>query len=286
LSDSHGNHLYLFERECSIQRRHQKVVEEAPSSNLTPEIRKKMGESAVKICQACNYTGAGTVEFLMDDNNNYYFLEMNTRLQVEHPVTEMITGVDLVKEQVKIARGEAISFSQADLKINGHAVELRIYAEDPANNFLPDIGTLTTYKVPDGPGIRVDSGFEEGMTIPVYYDPMIAKMVTHAPTRQEAINKMVRAIDECQLEGVKNTLSFGKFVMQHDAFTSGKFDTHFVAQYFNPEVLNKSDEQEMLAAVIAAAFYKEKNGTKKQSEVVTENTSVKESGWRRRGKLR
>ncbi|MGZ5243697.1 MAG: acetyl-CoA carboxylase biotin carboxylase subunit, partial [Bacteroidia bacterium] len=167
LCDTHGNFLYLFERECSIQRRHQKVVEEAPSCVLTPELRKQMGESAVRIAQACQYTGAGTVEFLMDEQNNYFFLEMNTRLQVEHPVTEMITGIDLVKEQVRIARGEKLSFTQDDLKINGHAIELRIYAEDPSSNFLPSTGKLITYRTPDGPGIRVDSGYEEGMDIPV-----------------------------------------------------------------------------------------------------------------------
>jgi acetyl-CoA carboxylase biotin carboxylase subunit len=178
LGDTHGNMVHLFERECSIQRRHQKVVEEAPSSVLTPEIRHQMGQCAVNVAKACNYLGAGTVEFLLDGQKNFYFLEMNTRLQVEHPVTEQITGLDLVKEQIKIAQGEPLSFSQQDLKITGHAMELRVYAEDPRNNFLPDIGKLTTYKRPQGPGVRVDDGFEEGMEIPIYYDPMIAKLVT------------------------------------------------------------------------------------------------------------
>ncbi|HEY0898414.1 MAG TPA: acetyl-CoA carboxylase biotin carboxylase subunit, partial [Sphingobacteriaceae bacterium] len=177
LGDTHGNIVHLFERECSVQRRHQKVIEEAPSSVLTPEIREEMGRCAVDVARSCNYTGAGTVEFILDDQLNFYFLEMNTRLQVEHPVTEMITGVDLVKEQIRIARGEKISFRQEDLEINGHAIELRVYAEDPKNNFLPDIGTLETYKLPQGPGIRVDDGFEQGMEIPIYYDPMIAKLV-------------------------------------------------------------------------------------------------------------
>ncbi|RYD73068.1 MAG: acetyl-CoA carboxylase biotin carboxylase subunit, partial [Sphingobacteriales bacterium] len=178
LGDEHGNIVHLFERECSVQRRHQKVVEEAPSSVLTPEIREKMGKCAVDVARSVNYTGAGTVEFILDENLDFFFLEMNTRLQVEHPVTELITGIDLVKEQIKIASGEALSFNQEDLKINGHAVELRVYAEDPNNNFLPDIGTLQTYKTPKGNGVRVDDGFEQGMEIPIYYDPMIAKLIT------------------------------------------------------------------------------------------------------------
>ena len=177
LGDTHGNYVYLFERECSIQRRHQKLVEEAPSSCLTPEVRKAMGESAVNVARSCDYHGAGTVEFLVDDELNFYFLEMNTRLQVEHCVTEMITGIDLVKEQIKVARGEKLSFSQDDLAIHGHAIELRVCAEDPMNNFLPDIGKLSVYKRPQGPGIRVDDGYEEGMDIPIHYDPMIGKLV-------------------------------------------------------------------------------------------------------------
>jgi acetyl-CoA carboxylase biotin carboxylase subunit len=179
LGDNYGNIVHLFERDCSVQRRHQKVVEEAPSSILSEELRQKMGESAVNAARSCNYTGAGTVEFILDENLDYFFLEMNTRLQVEHPVTEMITGIDLVKEQIKIARGEKLSFKQEDLKIRGHAIEVRVYAEDPANNFLPDIGRLQTYITPKGPGVRVDDGFEQGMEIPIYYDPMIAKLVTY-----------------------------------------------------------------------------------------------------------
>ena len=174
LGDQHGNVVYLFERECSIQRRHQKLIEEAPSSCLTPEIRKKMGEAAVNVAKACNYYGAGTVEFLADENLNFYFLEMNTRLQVEHPVTEQIVGLDLVKEQIRIAKGEQLGYTQDDLKIHGHAIELRVCAEDPMNNFLPDIGKLKTYKTPQGYGVRVDDSFEAGMEIPIQYDPMIA----------------------------------------------------------------------------------------------------------------
>jgi len=250
LGDMHGNILHLFERDCSVQRRHQKVVEEAPSATLTPGIREAMGKCAVEVARSVNYTGAGTVEFIMDDQLNFYFLEMNTRLQVEHPVTELISGIDLVKEQIKIARGEAIQFKQEDLKINGHAIELRVYAEEPANNFLPDIGTLQTYVTPKGPGIRVDDGFEQGMEIPIYYDPMIAKLVAYGKDRQEAIERMVRAIDEYIITGITTTLAFGKFVMQHEAFKSGKFDTHFVKKYFTPEVLQQDDANEAKIAAL------------------------------------
>ncbi len=254
MGDMHGNIVHLFERECSVQRRHQKVIEEAPSSVLTPELRKQMGACAVQVAKSCNYIGAGTVEFLMDEKLNFYFLEMNTRLQVEHPVTEMITGKDLVKEQIRVAMGHPLSFSQDDLTINGHSVEVRVYAEDPANNFLPDIGKLTTYVPPKGPGVRVDDGFEEGMDIPIYYDPMIAKLVTHGATREEAIARMLRAIDDYRITGVTTTLPFCSFVLKHPAFVSGKFDTHFVKSYFTPEVLNNSSEDEEVIAALTAAL--------------------------------
>jgi len=284
LCDKHGNDLYLFERECSIQRRHQKVIEEAPSGILTPEKRKAMGESAVRIARACQYTGAGTVEFLVDEKLDFFFLEMNTRLQVEHPVTEMITGIDLVKAQVRIAGGEKLSFTQDDLKINGHSIELRIYAEDPANNFLPDIGTLITYRPPDGPGVRVDSGYEEGMAIPVFYDPMIAKMTVHGADRREAIQKMLRAIDDFQLEGIANTLSFGRFVMKNKEFINCTFDTQFVPKHFKPEYLTEVKEDEMDAAAILVALL---NNEKKQSRLSnTENGQAKTSAWRKRAELR
>ena len=252
--DQQGNVIHFFERECSIQRRHQKVIEEAPSSILTPELRKKMGEAAVNVAKAANYYNAGTVEFIFDSNNNFYFLEMNTRLQVEHPVTEQITGVDLVKLQIRIAEGESLPFKQEDLKINGHAVEVRVYAEDPANNFLPDIGTLNTYKRPQGHGIRVDDGFEEGMSIPFYYDPMIAKMICHDETREKAINKTIRAINEYEITGLETTLGFCQFVMHHDAFRSGNFDTKFVEKYFMPQVLKpaSNETEQLLAAALAS----------------------------------
>jgi len=278
LGDTHGNIVHLFERECSIQRRHQKVIEEAPSAVLTPELRAQMGTCAVNVAKACHYVGAGTVEFLLDENLNFYFLEMNTRLQVEHPVTEQITGLDLVKEQIKVAQGEPLSFTQADLKILGHAMELRVYAEDPKNNFLPDIGKLTTYKRPQGVGVRVDDGFEEGMDIPIYYDPMIAKLVTFGATRAEAIDRMVRAIDEYQITGIENTLAFGKFVMQHEAFRSGNFDTKFIQHYFNPEALIpiNTDEETELAAVMAAYLFETAKPKIATSEV---NTGAAVSNW-------
>ncbi len=267
LADQHGNVVHLFERECSIQRRHQKVVEEAPSSVLTPEMRDAMGKSACDVARACNYVGAGTVEFLLDDRMNYYFLEMNTRLQVEHPVTEMITGVDLVREQIKVAEGLPLSFTQEDLKIHGHAIEVRVYAEDPQNGFLPDIGNLKTYKRPEGPGIRVDDGFEEGMDIPIYYDPMIAKLVTHAGDRDQAIARMTRAINDFHISGVKTTLAFGKFAINHEAFKSGNFDTHFVKNFFSPEVLDVFvDEEARIAALAANLFYERAKSANTASE--------------------
>jgi propionyl-CoA carboxylase alpha chain len=256
MADSHGNILYLFERECSIQRRHQKVIEEAPSSVLTPELRKKMGEAAVLVAKSCDYLGAGTVEFLLDENNNFYFLEMNTRLQVEHPVTEIISGVDLVEMQIQVARGEALTIQQEDLKIKGHAVELRVYAEDPLNDFLPSVGHLDVYELPTGEGVRVDNGFEQGMDIPIYYDPMLSKLITYGATREEAIQTMIQAIDNYKVEGVSTTLPFGKFVFEHEAFRSGNFDTHFVKKYYSVDKLKAQSEKEAkIAAMVALQQY-------------------------------
>ena len=251
-ADQHGNVVYLFERECSVQRRHQKVVEEAPSAVLTPAIRKEMGEAAVAVCKACNYEGAGTVEFLIDGQLNFYFLEMNTRLQVEHPVTEEITGLDLVEWQIRVARGERLPKLQDELAINGHAIEVRVYAEDTLNGFTPDIGTLKRYRIPSGRHIRVDDAFEEGMEIPIYYDPMIAKLVVWGKTREEAIERCIAAIDNYQISGVKTTLDFGKFVLKHPAFRSGNFDTNFVKDHFsNPLLLNDAMQEEERALVFA-----------------------------------
>lgn len=244
-ADTHGNVVYLFERECSIQRRHQKVIEEAPSAVLTPELRKQMGEAAVNVCKACDYVGAGTVEFLLDADHNFYFLEMNTRLQVEHPVTEEITKTDLVEWQIRVARGEKLPMLQDDLKIHGHAIEVRVYAEDSLNGFTPDIGTLTRYRVPSGRSVRVDDAFQEGMDIPIYYDPMIAKLVVWGETREKAIRRTIQAIDDYQISGLKTTLDFGKYVMKHEAFISGHFDTNFVKHYFqDPTVMYEAMEEE------------------------------------------
>ncbi len=256
MADCQGNIVYIFERECSIQRRHQKVVEEAPSSVLTPELRKKMGEAAVKVAKACDYLGAGTVEFLLDDKHNFYFLEMNTRLQVEHPVSEIIAGLDLVELQIKVAQGEVLPMKQEDLKINGHAMELRVYAEDPLNDFLPNVGFLSTYILPEGEGIRVDNGIEQGMDVPIYYDPMLSKLITYGKNREEAIALMIKAIDNYQVEGVATTLGFGKFVMQHEAFRSGEFDTGFVKKYYDAEKLKAQHATEAeIAAMIALKQY-------------------------------
>jgi acetyl-CoA carboxylase, biotin carboxylase subunit len=260
--DHHGHVIHFFERECSIQRRHQKVIEEAPSSALTPEIRHAMGEAAINVAKSCGYTNAGTVEFILDENKNFYFLEMNTRLQVEHPVSEMISGVDLVKLQVHVAQGEELPFKQEDLSIRGHAIEARVYAEDPANNFLPDIGKLQTYKIPKGHGVRVDDGFEQGMSIPFYYDPMIAKLVCHAETREMAIEKTLRALHDYEITGVETTIGFCRFAVNHEAFRSGNFDTNFVNRYFKPDLLqsNKSEEESM-AAALAVMLFNETNVT-------------------------
>lgn len=258
IADQHGNAAYLFERECSIQRRHQKVVEEAPSCVLTPEMRQQMGEAAINVVRACNYFNAGTVEFLLDGDMKFYFLEMNTRLQVEHPVSELITGIDLVREQIRIAEGFPLSFRQEDLRINGHALEVRVCAEDPANNFLPNVGKLLRYRRPTASYVRVDDGVEEGMDIPIYYDPMIAKLIVHGTDRADAIQRMIRAIDDFEIVGFETTLSFCRYVMEHEAFTSGNFDTGFVGKYFTPDVLQRSleIEEQRAAALVADAVLK------------------------------
>lgn len=258
MADMHGNYLHFFERECSVQRRHQKVVEEAPSVVLTPKLREKMGQAAINVARSCDYVGAGTVEFLLDENLNFYFLEMNTRLQVEHPVSELISGVDLVELQIKVARGEKLDIKQKDLKIKGHAIELRVYAEDPMNDFLPSVGNLEVYQLPKGENIRVDNGFEEGMDIPIYYDPMLSKLITYGDTREEAIELMIKAIDNYHIKGVETTLAFGKFVCEHDAFRSGNFDTHFVKKYYSPSLLEAQHKKEAeIAAKIALKRYLE-----------------------------
>ncbi|MBC7891499.1 MAG: ATP-grasp domain-containing protein, partial [Sphingobacteriaceae bacterium] len=278
LGDQHGNIVHLFERECSIQRRHQKLVEEAPSAVLTPEIRERMGQCAVDVARACGYYGAGTVEFIVDENLDFYFLEMNTRLQVEHPVTELITGVDLVKQMIFVAEGKELPFRQEDLKMTGHAIESRVCAEDPRNNFLPDVGTLHTYVRPQGNGVRVDDGIEQGQAIPIYYDAMFAKLVTYGEDRTEAIEKMIRAIDEFQISGVATTLPFCKFVMQHEAFLSGNFDTRFVGLHFKPELLDEHPDP--IERILAAALAVRVLSGEKKAQTSADAGSAPVSHWK------
>ncbi|ABB15900.1 acetyl-CoA carboxylase biotin carboxylase subunit [Carboxydothermus hydrogenoformans] len=228
LGDKHGNYVYLFERDCSIQRRHQKLIEEAPSPFVDPILREKMGEAALKACRAVDYYSAGTVEFLVDRNKNFYFMEMNTRIQVEHPVTEFITGVDLIKEQIKIAAGEKLSISQKDLKINGWAIECRINAEDPEKNFMPSPGTVTEYLPPGGNGVRVDSFLYSGYKVVPYYDSLVAKVITWGQNREEAISRMQRALLEMRVEGIKTTIPFHLKVLENAFFRKGEVYTNFV----------------------------------------------------------
>ena len=279
LADTHGNVVHLFERECSIQRRHQKVVEEAPSAILTPELREAMGNSAIEVAKSCHYVGAGTVEFLLDDQMRYYFLEMNTRLQVEHPVTECIANVDLVREQIRIAEGHPLSFSQDDLSIRGHAIEIRVYAENTRAGFLPDTGTLRRYAPPTGPGVRVDDGVEEGQEIPIHYDPMLSKLVVHAPNREAAIERCIRAIDEYEVAGVYTTLDFGRFAINHEAFRSGQFDTHFVDAHFTSASLERSsDLSDVEIAQLAAGLA----GKASKGANASVGSAAKRSPWRKR----
>ncbi|MGB0933289.1 MAG: acetyl-CoA carboxylase biotin carboxylase subunit [Lishizhenia sp.] len=265
-ADSHGNYVHLFERECSIQRRHQKVIEEAPSAVLTPALREEMGQAAINVAKACDYEGAGTVEFLLDANHDFFFLEMNTRLQVEHPVTEEITGLDLVEWQIRVARGEKLPLAQDQIQLKGHAMEVRVYAEDALNNFAPDIGTLHRYRKPNYEWCRVDDAFEEGMEIPIFYDPMIAKLVTYGEDRQDAIDKMLTAIDEYQISGLRTTLDFGKYVMKHEAFVSGDFDTNFVKHYFQDANIMHTAAVEEEKALTAAIDTIWKDLTEKQNQ--------------------
>ncbi|MEO6693127.1 MAG: ATP-grasp domain-containing protein, partial [Saprospiraceae bacterium] len=256
--DKFGNGIYLFERECSVQRRHQKLVEEAPSSCLDPQTRIKMGNDAVNLALACGYVGAGTVEFLVDHNLNDYFLEMKTRLQVEHPVTEMITGLDLVELQIKIAESEKLPFTQEQLKINGHAIEIRICAEDSYNNFIPSIGTISVYDTPKGEGIRLDDSYQKGMEIPVQYDPMIGKLIAHGKDRFEAIERLKNAIHQMKICGVETTLPFCEFVLNNQDFILGNYDTNFISKYYN-EFISEHKNQDLIdaGAYIALKAYLE-----------------------------
>ncbi|MEJ7848902.1 MAG: acetyl-CoA carboxylase biotin carboxylase subunit [Pyrinomonadaceae bacterium] len=254
-SDSHGNHVHLGERECSIQRRHQKVIEECPSPINLPELREKMGECAVMVAKAVNYVGAGTVEFLVSDlDRSFYFLEMNTRLQVEHPVTELVTGIDLVREQIRVAWGEKLSFSQSDVRMNGHAIECRVYAEDPENNFLPSPGKITRLRLPHGPGVRDDGGVYEGSEVSIYYDPMISKFAVYGKDREEAIGRMRRALREYEVGGIKTTLPFFREVIEDEDFIAGRIDTGFIERFMQRREVEETPESVRDMALIAAAL--------------------------------
>jgi acetyl-CoA carboxylase biotin carboxylase subunit len=278
LADRFGNTVYLGERECSIQRRHQKVIEEAPSCIVTPELRQRMGESAVRLAKACGYVNAGTLEFLVDHELNFYFLEMNTRLQVEHPVTEMTTGIDLVRQMIHIAAGDPLPFKQEDIKMTGHAIECRIYAEDVENNFAPSIGKIEHLEPSLGPGMREDSGVFEGDSVQIYYDPMLSKLIAWASDRQHAIERMRRSLREYAVVGVDTTIPFCLFVMENENFIKGNFDTSFVQKEFSAEKLRYKEEQ---MAAVAAALYDYVKRMKSSSEVIsTPGNNDRSGAWK------
>lgn len=271
LADKHGNIIHLCERECSIQRRHQKIVEETPSPIMTEELRQEMGEKAIAAARSVNYEGAGTIEFLVDDNLNYYFLEMNTRLQVEHPITERVTGVDLVKEQIRIAAGEKLAYYQDDISQDGHAIECRIYAEDPDNNFMPSPGLIRKITEPMGFGVRTDGYVYEGFEIPIHYDPMISKLITWGKTRDEAITRMSRSLSEYYIMGIQTSIDFLKRIMEVNDFKKGLYDTHFIESHRKElfDLCDPDQEIEDLALIVAFMEYAEnaklkKNGFVKQ----------------------
>ncbi len=289
LADKYGNTIHLFERECSVQRRHQKVIEETPSPLMNAEIREEMGKTAVAAAKAVNYHGAGTIEFIVDDNLNYYFLEMNTRLQVEHPITERVVGVDLVKEQIKIAQGEKLTLKQEELKQLGHAIECRIYAEDPENNFMPSPGTITHITEPLGLGVRHDGYVYEGYEIPIYYDPMISKLIVWAPNRTEAINRMKRALYAYKITGIKTSIPFLARVMENEDFINGNYNTHFIEK--NHEFLmtrqpcgDKCQDIALIAAYIH--YFNKLNNISSNSEKASENTNAWKEFGRKKSVLR
>ena len=265
LADAHGNIIHLGERECSVQRRHQKVVEESPSSVVDADLRARMGEAAVNAARACGYVNAGTVEFLVDANLDFYFLEMNTRLQVEHPVTEMVTGIDLVKAQIRVAEGQPLPYAQADIVMRGHAIEARISAEDVRSNFLPSTGTISVYRPSQGFGVRDDSGVATGSEISIHYDPMFAKLIAWGTDRPDAIAKLQRALADYRIIGVETTIPFCRFVLSHPAFTSGDFNNNFVQEHYRPELLPQRSEDELRAAALAAVLLGNGKGRAKKA---------------------
>jgi acetyl-CoA carboxylase biotin carboxylase subunit len=270
LADKHGNVIYLGERECSLQRRHQKLLEEAPSSAVDDDLRARMGGVAVKAARSVDYVNAGTIEFLLDKNNNFYFLEMNTRLQVEHPVTEMVTGIDIVKEQIRIARGRTLTYRQEDVRFNGHAIECRINAEDPYNNFMPSTGMITHCLIPTGPGVRVDTGVYPGFEITPFYDPMIAKLIVWGETRAQAILRMRRALEEYRIVGVRTNIPFHQTMMDSHRFMGGQYDTRFVEERFSMEEVEESrkDYSEVAALLATLVAHRE---TARSAQIVNRN---------------
>lgn len=285
MGDKHGNVIHLYDRECSIQRRHQKVVEEAPSPYIDDELRYKMAETAVLAAKACNYHGAGTIEFLVDKYKKFYFLEMNTRLQVEHPVTEFITGLDLVALQIHVAEGKPLALKQSDIKRRGHSIECRVSAEDSFENFMPSTGTLKRYRLPSGPGVRVDSGVTEGNAVTINYDPMLAKLIVYAETRDAAITRMIRALEEYQISGLQTTIPFCAYVLKHPVFQSGVYDTHFVKDHFSLEKLKKAplpDDVSISLATLIRAFANKQSSTSGLSTTQTETVSTGETWWGKR----
>ena len=283
LADEHGNCVYLGERECSVQRRHQKVIEEAPSPVVGPDLRRRMGEAAVRLAQSQGYTNAGTVEFLVDDEQNFYFLEMNTRLQVEHPVTELVTGLDLVHLQIRIAQGEPLPVSQQDIELRGHAIECRVYAEDPDNGFFPSPGRITRLLQPGGPGIREDSGIYEGWVVPMDYDPMLSKLIAYAPTRELAIARLLRALDEYVIGGIRTNLGFFRRILSDEDFRSGCIDTGYLdrllAEPVRPE--GEAEATDETVAAIAAALFEAMRPA--QAAAVQQEASAWKSAARREG---
>ena len=286
LADEHGNVVFLGERECSVQRRHQKVIEEAPSAIVSEDMRRRMGEVAVQAARSAGYTNAGTVEFLVDQDRNFYFLEMNTRLQVEHPVTELTTGLDLVHLQLRIAAGEKLPFSQQDVALRGHAIECRIYAEDPANNFFPSPGKIARLLQPSGPGIREDSGVYEGWTVPLDYDPLLSKLIVHAPDRESAIARMRRALDEYFIGGIKSNLPLFRQILDHPDFISARIDTGFLDRLLVTPPTTANGERNGLqevAAIAAALFAATETPQKEQrnGSAGSNGNGAKASGWKR-----
>ena len=287
LADEHGNTVYLGERECSLQRRHQKVLEEAPSPIVDPDMRWSMGEVAVRVAQAANYTNAGTVEFLVDQDKNFYFLEMNTRLQVEHPVTELITGLDLVHLQIRIAAGEKLPFGQDEVRIRGHAVECRIYAEDPDNNYFPSPGKITLLLAPSGPGIRRDSGMYEGWTVPMDYDPLLAKLIGYGTDREQAIGRLTRALGEYFVGGIKTNISLFRRILRNPDFRAGRVDTGFLdGMLKQKEAFHVDPQAEQVAVIAAGIFAALASDATKAGERVTTNGSASStaSSWKTAGR--